>query len=219
VSPKDEIRRLLNEVEQYAHDLELDVEELLDPETIAQVTAIEPTRVAALLHGADPEEPPEGPTKAREEFARRLFVTRIQYLHAHRCLRQTRSGLKKASLIAIARSTLISKAMVGQLLNGDRGPNNDHARRLERFFGVGPGFTSMTEGQALVDYLRRILDNDLPRLALVDFHRRAGVTTVSARSTEQLPAGDVILALVPALRAALTVVEAHRESAKDDDRQ
>ncbi|MGW1616095.1 hypothetical protein ACWCQZ_42935 [Streptomyces sp. NPDC002285] len=209
-SAKDEISRLLNQVEQYAHDLDLDLGELLVPETIAEHTAIRPERVAQLIGGADPDEPPESPAKAREEFARRLFVTRIKYLHEHRRLRQTRSGPKKASLLTIAGETLISKPQVGQLISGDRGPNNDHARRLERFFGVGPGFTSMTEGQALIDYLRRILNNDLPRLALAEFHRHAGVMSVSTRTTEPRSDDEVILALAPALKAAMAVVEAHR---------
>lgn len=210
-SAKDEIGRLLNQVDQYARELELDLGELLVPKVIAEFTAIRPDRVAQLIGGADPDEPPEGPAKAREEFARRTFVARIQYLHEHRRLRPTRSGPKPASLDTIHRETLISKPQVGQLLNGDRGPNNDHARRLERFFGVGPGFTSMTEGQALIAYLRRILNNDLPRLALENFNRRAGVMSVSTRTTEARSDDEAILvALGPALRAAMAVVEAHR---------
>ncbi|MEU6070591.1 hypothetical protein ABZ864_40665 [Streptomyces sp. NPDC047082] len=209
-SAKDEISRLLSQVERYARDLDLDLGELLKPETIAEHTAIRPARVAELIGGADPDEPPEGPAKAREEFARRTFVARIQYLHEHRRLRPTRSGPKPASLDTIHRETLISKPQVGQLLKGDRGPNNDHARRLEEFFGVGPGFTSMTEGQALIDYLRRILSKDLPRLALEDFHRRAGVMSVLTRTTGPRSDDEVLLALGPALKAALAVVEAHR---------
>lgn len=210
VSAKGEISRLLNQVGQYARDLDLDLGELLVPETIAEHTAIRPERVAELLNGADPEEPPDHPAKAREEFARRLFVTRIKYLHEHRRLRQTRTGPKKAFLGTIARETLISKPHVGQLLNGDRGPNNDHARRLEQFFGARLGATSMPEGQALIEYLRHILSHDLPRLALENFHRQTGVASVSTRTTEQRSDDEVIGALIPALKAAMAVVEAHR---------
>ncbi|MDQ1031449.1 hypothetical protein QF035_009031 [Streptomyces umbrinus] len=216
-STREEIEHLLARVDEFATKMDVDRDQLLQPETVAWYTAIEPDRVIELLEGRGdpPQEEPADP-RERDTFYEGLFLRRIQFLHKRRRLTRTATGVvKKASLGAIHRETLISKPQVGMLLNGDRAPNNDHAGRLEKYFRVDRGFCSLTEGQALVAYLRRILGHDLVQLALRDARRRMGVQSIGMRSSGELPEADLARAVLSTLEAVTALVEGRSGKSQD----
>ncbi|MFD9903705.1 transcriptional regulator [Streptomyces sp. NPDC059063] len=196
-APAHEIARLLDDVEAYARRLGTSRGRLLDVTLISRTTGIEPARVRALLAGEPPEEEPRE-KYAREGFRKALFQQRLRFLQRTR-LKATPTGKEPYGLREISRATGISAQHVSNLLNGERGANHDHAARLELFFGVPEGFCSRTEGAALVAYLRRMVNEDLPKLATRAVLQELGARSVALRSTGDGAQIDTLRDLLPAL--------------------
>ncbi|GHE36420.1 hypothetical protein GCM10018785_02700 [Streptomyces longispororuber] len=205
-APGHEIARLLDDVDAYAARLGTTRGRLLDPALISHATGIEPGRVRALLHGEPPEEEPRE-KYARETFRRALFQQRLRFLQRTR-LKETPAGREPYGLREISRATGISAQHVSNLLNGERGANHDHAARLELFFGAPEGFCSRTEGTALLAYLRRMVHEDLPKLATHAVLQELGARSVALRSTADGAQIDTLRDLLPALDELVRVVRA-----------
>ncbi|GGS21547.1 hypothetical protein GCM10010252_70950 [Streptomyces aureoverticillatus] len=207
-APGPEIARLLGDIDAYALRLGTSRGRLLDVVLISRATGIEPERVRALLTGELPEEEPRE-KNARETFRRALFQQRLRFLQRTR-LKETPGGKEPYGLREISRATGISAQHVSNLLNGERGANHDHAARLELFYGVPEGFCSRTEGAALITYLRRMVNEDLPKLATRAVLQELGARSVALRSTADGAQIDTLRDLLPALDELVKVVQGRK---------
>lgn len=204
-APGPEIARLLGDVDAYAARLGTSRGRLLDVGLISRATGIEPERVRGLLAGELPEEEPRE-KNARESFRKALFQQRLRFLQRTR-LKETPAGREPYGLREISRATGISAQHVSNLLNGERGANHDHAARLEVFFRVPEGFCSRTEGAALIAYLHRMVNEDLPKLATRAVLQELGARSVALRSTADGARIDTLRDLLPALDELVKAVQ------------
>ncbi|MFI8932651.1 transcriptional regulator [Streptomyces sp. NPDC053474] len=204
-APGHVIARLLDDVDAYAARLGTTRGRLLDLTLISRATGIEPERVRALLNGEPPEDEPHE-KYARETFRKALFQQRLRFLQRTR-LKETPAGREPYGLREISRATGISAQHVSNLLNGERGANHDHAARLELFFRVPEGFCSRTEGAALVAYLRRMVHEDLPKLATHAVLQELGARSVALRSTADGAQIDTLRDLLPALDELVRAIQ------------
>ncbi|MFH8796899.1 transcriptional regulator [Streptomyces sp. NPDC017941] len=204
-APGHEIARLLDDVDAYAARLGTSRARLLDVGLISHTTGIEPERVRGLLAGEPPEEEPRE-KNARELFRKALFKERLRFLQRTR-LKETFAGREPYGLREISRATGISAQHVSNLLNGERGANHDHAARLEVFFRVPEGFCSRTEGAALIAYLRRMVNEDLPKLATRAVLQELGACSVALRGTADGAQIDTLRDLLPALDELVKVIQ------------
>ncbi|QCX82639.1 Helix-turn-helix protein (plasmid) [Streptomyces sp. YIM 121038] len=191
-----EIRQLLEQVDDLARRLGKSRDQVLDPARVSYATGIPHRRVEELLAGACPLTPPV-PREDLKRYNNSLFVQRLALLH------QTRvdENGQRYSQRAIARGTGISIPQIGHLLEGERSPNNDHATRIERFFGVAEGFCSRPEGAALIAALRPLVAEELPQLITRELLEELGVHAVALRRSGSAPrAGSSGLSsILPAL--------------------
>lgn len=214
-APGHEIARLLGDVDAYAQRLGTSRGRLLDVGLISRATGIEPERVRALLSGEPPEEEPRE-KNARETFRKALFQQRLRFLQRTR-LKETPAGKEPYGLREISRATGISAQHVSNLLNGERGANHDHAARLELFFGAPEGFCSRTEGAALLTYLRRMVNEDLPKLATRAVLQELGARSVALRSTADGAQIDTLRDLLPALDELVKVIQERKADGGSPD--
>ncbi|WP_172385585.1 helix-turn-helix transcriptional regulator [Streptomyces sp. MNP-20] len=170
------MRQLLEQVDDLARRLGKSRDQVLNVKHISHATGIPCERTGELLAGACPMAPPV-PREELKTYNNSLFQQRFTFL------RQTRldeNGVPYSQR-AIARGTGISIPQVGHLLEGERSPNNDHATRIERFFGVAEGFCSRPEGAALVAALRPLVTEELPQLMAKGLLEELGVQAVGLR--------------------------------------
>ncbi|MBB5109865.1 helix-turn-helix domain-containing protein [Streptomyces spectabilis] len=191
-----EIRQLLEQVDGLARRLGKSRDQVLDVPGLSHATGIPHGRVEELLAGACPVAPPE-PHEELKAYNNSLFLQRVTLLH------QTRADAKgqRYSLRAIARGTGISTPQIGHLLEGERSPNNDHATRIERFFGVPEGFCSRPEGAALIAALRPLVAEELPQLITRELLEELGVHAVGLRRSDSAPGtgSSGLSSILPAL--------------------
>ncbi|MFE0061397.1 hypothetical protein [Streptomyces sp. NPDC059003] len=173
-----EIRQLLDQVAQYAKRLDKSPDQLLSLQRVSHATGIPRSRVRELVQGACPLTPPPHGEELKA-YNNTLFVQRFKFL---RETRHDESG-EPYSLRGIARGTGISAQQVGHLLVGERGPNNDHATRIERFFRVPEGFCSRPEGAALITFLRPLVGEELPNMVTRGLLQELDIQAVGLRRT------------------------------------
>ncbi|MCQ1580430.1 helix-turn-helix domain-containing protein [Streptomyces parvus] len=122
-------------------------EDLIDFEHIESKTGIPADTVKRLFAGeAVPSEELNHSFPERLEFLRRTHL---------------REDGKRYSAEQLAGHMGIAKPTMTALIRGDRNPNLDVNKSLERFFRVSPGFFTMSGEEALVKALERVSDQVL----------------------------------------------------------
>lgn len=200
------IDRFLVDVDAYADRLGKTRGDLLPPQHVSYMTGIATDRAQALLDGAPltAEEPAE--TKEREGFRLALLLPRLTFLRATRLNPATRKPFKDAD---IAARTGITRQTVWNIFNGERKPRHDMVGTLETFFRAPLGFCFRSEGEALAEHLRRMVNEDLPKLATKVALKRLGADSLALRSTGEV---DVLRDILPALDTLALQERARRAS-------
>ncbi|MDO0915164.1 hypothetical protein QQM39_31395 [Streptomyces sp. DT2A-34] len=187
----DELTALLDELDDLARSLpataRTSFELLLRPEKISHATGVAPERVSALLDGADPER------DNSRAAAQKRIVRRLRFLRQTR-LKPPATRRRKAReyfLSEIARGAQghgaqISKQTVHYIFENEQMTSPENIAGIERFFGVRPGFCTLTESEALAGYLAPVVQQLKILLWAVGAAGEHGVTEVAARSTRDL---------------------------------
>lgn len=137
---------------------------VIDLEKISYDTGIDPVRVQMLLDGKGVE-----PEEQQDSFQQRLTFLRATRL---------KPGGKRYTLDEIGDGAGVSHAQVSHLLNGKRSPGLALTARLEKFFGVQPGFFTATERQALCRALQPVQEH----LTTLAYLKGKGVSQLAMRS-------------------------------------
>ncbi|MFH8257809.1 helix-turn-helix domain-containing protein [Streptomyces roseolus] len=122
-------------------------EGLIDFGHIESTTGIEADTVRRLFAGEA-----VAPEALNHSFPERLHFLRKTH---------PREDGKQYSADQLAQRVGIARATMTALIRGDRNPNVDVNRSLERLFGVTPGFLTMSGEEALVKALERVSDQVL----------------------------------------------------------
>ncbi|MGW5867183.1 hypothetical protein ACWFRJ_34075 [Streptomyces sp. NPDC055239] len=187
------INCLLDDVDGYARRLEVSRESLLPPRHVSYMTGIAPERAQALLDGAPLTEEEPQAIEAREGFRLDLLLPRLTFL---RETRPNPATQKTYTDVAIAAHTGLTRQTVWNVFNGKRKPRHDMVGTLETFFRAPLGFCYRSEGEALAELLRRMVQVDLPKLATELALKRLGAEGLALRSAGDI---DVLRDILPAL--------------------
>jgi hypothetical protein len=199
-----EVSELLDELRDLRQGLDPTAREKLDPllapEAVNYATGIAPDRVPALFAGADPDRD-DSKEASKARYLQRMIFLRKTRLKTPMTRRLSGRTPRQYTLGEIARGSNNSRQTIHYVFSDGRLTSPENTARIERFFGVLPGFCSYTELEALVAYLRPIV-RDLRFLSKVAEALEQGVTKVAARSQDlsQDNAMDEILSAVIAAR-------------------
>ncbi|PBC82102.1 hypothetical protein SAMN05428945_3341 [Streptomyces sp. 2224.1] len=162
--PADGLPTVVAAIDELLRDLGLG-RDVIDIDHLSHRTGITVPRVQALLDDTGQES-----GNVQDSFQDRLVFLRDT--------RRKPDG-KRYTLDEIGAGAGISHGQVGYLLNGKRkSPGLDVTRKLEKFFGVEPGFFTATERQALYRALQSTHEQ-LTHLALL---RGKGIDRLAMRS-------------------------------------
>ncbi|MGW2291889.1 hypothetical protein [Streptomyces phaeochromogenes] len=203
-----EASELLSELRDLRQNLDPTAREKLDPllapETINYAMGIAIERVPTLLAGEAPDRD-DSKEASKARYLQRMIFLRETRLTTPMTRRLSGRTPRQYRLGEIARGSNNSRQTIHYVFQDGRLTSPENTARIERFFGVLPGFCSYTEHEALVAYLRPIV-RDLRFLSKVAEALEQGVTKVAARSqdlsqdTAQDTAMDEILSAVIAAR-------------------
>ncbi|MEU8868613.1 hypothetical protein [Streptomyces umbrinus] len=199
-----EVSELLDELRDLRQGLDPTAREKLDPllapEAVNYATGIALERVPALFDGADPDRD-DSKEASKARYLQRMIFLRETRLKTPMTRRLSGRTPRQYTLGEIARGSGNSRQTIHYVFSDGRLTSPENTARIERFFGVLPGFCSYTELEALVAYLRPIV-RDLRFLSKVAEALEHGVTKVAARSQDlsQDNAMDEILSAVIASR-------------------
>ncbi|MFD3373688.1 MULTISPECIES: hypothetical protein [unclassified Streptomyces] len=155
---------------------------LLAPEAVNYATGIAIERVPALLAGADPDRD-DSKEASKARYLQRMTFLRETRLATPMTRRLSGRTPRQYRLGEIARGSNNSRQTVHYVFQDGRLTSPENTAKIERFFGVLPGFCSYTEQEALVAYLRPIV-KDLRFLSKVAKALGQGVTKVAARTQD-----------------------------------
>lgn len=163
---------------------------LVSPERISYETGIEPERVAALLRGAVPDRD-DSKEAAQARFLGRLHFLRRTRLTTPMTRRLSGRVPREFGYGEISRGAKVPKQTVHKVFTEGRLTSPESLAKIERFFGVLPGWCFYTEHEALADHFNPIVSN-LRVLATVAAAYGSGVKKVAARSTDDLRQPDAM---------------------------
>ncbi|WP_128375774.1 helix-turn-helix transcriptional regulator [Streptomyces cavernae] len=121
--------------------LEVPHEEVFDVQRLSADSGVPEPVVKALLAGRPAGEPD----------LQRRFLQRLELLRRTRLKPDGRRYTQQE----IADGAGMSRQQAGALINGDRRPTMQHCHAIQRFFGVGAGFFTAEDSEALSDILQR----------------------------------------------------------------
>ncbi|MGA5454148.1 hypothetical protein ACPCVO_46955 [Streptomyces umbrinus] len=199
-----EADELLSELRDLRQSLDPTAREKLDPlltpETVNYATGIAPERVPALFAGAAPDsDDSKDVSKAR--YLQRMIFLRETRLTTPMTRRLSGRTPRQYRLGEIARGSNNSRQTIHYVFQDGRLTSPENTARIERFFGVLPGFCSYTEREAWIAYLRPIV-RDLRFLSKVAEALEHGVTKVAARSQDDVTQDDAMDEILSAVIAA-----------------
>ncbi|MEW1927089.1 helix-turn-helix transcriptional regulator [Streptomyces sp. NPDC088360] len=205
------IDRFLVDVDAYAARLGKTRGDLLPPPHVSYMTGIAAERAQALLDGVPLTDEEPAQAKEREGFRLALLLPRLTFLRATRLNPATQKPYKDAD---IAARTGITRQTVWNIFNGERKPRHDMVGTLETFFHAPLGFCFRSEGEALTEHLRRMVNEDLPKLATKVALKRLGADSLALRSNGEV---DVLRDILPALDTLALQERARRATPETRD--
>lgn len=176
-SEERDVKAAIETLRDQAAGLGSTLEELTNFERITHLTSIPEETVRRLFAGEDVSDAELNPS----------FTERLRFLH------ETRRGPggEKYRISEIAEGARVSKEAVSKMLNGTRKAGLDVGAALERFFGVAPGYFTMSGPDALLAALAE-MGESLNYIALLKGRRvehlalRGNLTTGDDRLAREL---------------------------------